>query len=195
MCFYFVCCFSFFVAYDWTQTIAQLGLTWHCSFICIVDSFFLVDFKQVNWKRKRSKQYQFDFSWLLAFIVTRWTIVQCAIELYSNFKNKFDQVLNYLFLVDFFVKIKKMFVFLSVLLATIVVYFLRFHYEFARAFYMSLKITGPPALPLIGNGLLFINNSSAGMNRFQKNFCRKKNSNYFHRLTNLKIPIFLFVIF
>lgn len=56
-----------------------------------------------------------------------------------------------------------MFLFLGVLLATIVVYLLRFHYEFVYAFYISLKITGPPALPIIGNGLLFINNNSAGM--------------------------------
>lgn len=57
-----------------------------------------------------------------------------------------------------------MLLFLGVLLATIIVYLLRFHYEFVHAFYLSLKITGPPAYPIIGNGLLFINNSSAGMN-------------------------------
>lgn len=56
-----------------------------------------------------------------------------------------------------------MFIFLGVLLATIIAYILWFHYEFVHAFYLSLKITGPPALPIIGNGLLFLNNSSAGM--------------------------------
>lgn len=60
-----------------------------------------------------------------------------------------------------------MFLFLSVLLAAIVTYLLRFHYELIRAFYFSLKMEGPPALPLIGNGLLFINNDSAGMNGLQ----------------------------
>lgn len=60
-----------------------------------------------------------------------------------------------------------MLLFLSVLLATIVAYILRFHYELLRAFYLSLKMTGPPALPIIGNGLLFINNSSAGMHGLQ----------------------------
>lgn len=60
-----------------------------------------------------------------------------------------------------------MFVFLSVLLVTIVAYLFRFHYEYGRAFYLSLKMNGPPALPIIGNGLLFINNDSAGMNGLQ----------------------------
>lgn len=57
-----------------------------------------------------------------------------------------------------------MFLFLGVLLATIIAYVLRFHYEFLHAFYLSLKMTGPPAYPLIGNGLLFMNKSSAGIN-------------------------------
>lgn len=61
-----------------------------------------------------------------------------------------------------------MFLFLGVLLATVVAYILRFHYSIVHAFYLSLKIDGPPALPIIGNGLLFLNNTSAG------NFKRKQ---------------------
>lgn len=45
-------------------------------------------------------------------------------------------------------------------MATFVVYFLRFHYNIIHAFYLSLKIGGPPALPLVGNGLLFLSDSS-----------------------------------
>lgn len=58
-----------------------------------------------------------------------------------------------------------MFLFLGVLLATVIAYILRFHYEIVHAFYLSLKIDGPSALPIIGNGLLFLNNSSAGKNK------------------------------
>lgn len=58
----------------------------------------------------------------------------------------------------------KMFLFLGVLLTTIVAYILRFHYEIVHAFFLSMKIVGPPAYPIIGNGLLFLNNSSAGIN-------------------------------
>lgn len=59
-----------------------------------------------------------------------------------------------------------MYPFIAVFLATIVAYILWFHYEFVRAFYTLCvgPAVGPPAYPLIGNGLLFINNSSAGMN-------------------------------
>lgn len=56
-----------------------------------------------------------------------------------------------------------MFLFLGVLLATVFAYILRFHYEIIHAFYLSLKIVGPPAYPIIGNGLMFLNNSSAGI--------------------------------
>lgn len=61
-----------------------------------------------------------------------------------------------------------MFLFLVVLLATVVAYFLKFHYEYIHAFFLSLKIDGPPAYPIIGNGLLFINNSSSGNKQFKK---------------------------
>lgn len=57
----------------------------------------------------------------------------------------------------------KMLLFLGVFLVTTLVYILRFHYELVHAFYLSLKISGPPALPIIGNGLLFLNNTSAGI--------------------------------
>lgn len=52
--------------------------------------------------------------------------------------------------------------FLLFLLMIFVLYILRFYYDLIRAFFLSLKINGPPALPIIGNGLLFINNTSAG---------------------------------
>lgn len=73
-----------------------------------------------------------------------------------------------------------MFLFLGVLLVTIVAYILRFHYEIVHAFYLSLKITGPPALPIVGNGLMFLNNSSAGTT----NQITKKNRKFlFKKLT------------
>lgn len=53
--------------------------------------------------------------------------------------------------------------FLGILLATIVAYILRFHYEFVRQIYLSMKIAGPRALPILGNGLMFLNNTSAGI--------------------------------
>lgn len=52
--------------------------------------------------------------------------------------------------------------FLTILSATIVVYVLKFHYEYVRAIYLSMRIAGPRALPILGNGLLFINKTSAG---------------------------------
>lgn len=63
-----------------------------------------------------------------------------------------------------------MLVFLGVLLATVVAYILRFHYEFVRSIYYSMKIPGPRAYPLLGNGLLFINNTSAGISKDTTNF-------------------------
>lgn len=56
-----------------------------------------------------------------------------------------------------------MFPFLGILLATIIIYILRFHYEFVRAIFLSMKISGPGAYPIIGNGLMFLNNTSAGI--------------------------------
>lgn len=55
-----------------------------------------------------------------------------------------------------------MWFYLGVLLATITFYFLRFHYDLVRQWYMSLRIPGPIALPLIGNGLLFVGRSPTG---------------------------------
>lgn len=51
----------------------------------------------------------------------------------------------------------------SILLAIIGLYFLRYYYDYIRAFLLSLKIDGPPALPIIGNGLLFVNKTPAGL--------------------------------
>lgn len=52
---------------------------------------------------------------------------------------------------------------LATFLTIFVLYILRFYYDLIHAFFVSLKINGPPALPIIGNGLLFINNTSAGI--------------------------------
>lgn len=52
--------------------------------------------------------------------------------------------------------------FLGVLLVSVITYILYYHYESVRALYFSMKIAGPPALPIIGNGLMFLNNTSAG---------------------------------
>lgn len=56
-----------------------------------------------------------------------------------------------------------MLTFLGILLTTVVAYIIRFHYDIVRALYLSMKISGPRAYPLIGNGLMFINNTSAGI--------------------------------
>lgn len=56
-----------------------------------------------------------------------------------------------------------MFPFLGILLITIIIYIVRFHHEFVRAIFLSMKIRGPRAYPIIGNGLLFLNNTSAGI--------------------------------
>lgn len=55
---------------------------------------------------------------------------------------------------------------LGISLALVALYFLRFHYDFIRAFVMSLKVDGPPAYPIIGNGLIFFNKSAAGNSQF-----------------------------
>lgn len=60
--------------------------------------------------------------------------------------------------------------FLGVLLAAVIVYILYFHYENIRAIYFAAKIPGPRALPIIGNGLLFVNNTSAGKRKVLPNF-------------------------
>lgn len=54
-----------------------------------------------------------------------------------------------------------MLIVLGVFLAIIIAYILRFHYNLIRATYVARKINGPPALPLIGNGLMFLSDSSA----------------------------------
>lgn len=55
-----------------------------------------------------------------------------------------------------------MWFYVGVLLATIIFYFLRFHYDLVHQWYLSLKIPGPIALPIIGNGLLFLGRSPTG---------------------------------
>lgn len=57
---------------------------------------------------------------------------------------------------------KKMYFYLVLLLTTITFYFLRFHYGFIRRWYLSLKIPGPIALPIVGNGLLFLDRTPTG---------------------------------
>lgn len=55
-----------------------------------------------------------------------------------------------------------MFLILGVIAVAIIAYICAFHYESMHTIYLALKIDGPPALPIIGNGLLFFNNSSTG---------------------------------
>lgn len=55
-----------------------------------------------------------------------------------------------------------MFLILGVIVVTIIAHICAFHYEFMRMFGLSLKFEGPPALPVIGNGLLFLKNTSSG---------------------------------
>lgn len=55
-----------------------------------------------------------------------------------------------------------MFFVLGISLAIVAFYFLRFHNDLIRGFFLSLKMDGPPALPVIGNGLLFFNKTAAG---------------------------------
>lgn len=51
---------------------------------------------------------------------------------------------------------------LGVIAVAIIAHICAFHYKFMHTIYLSLKIDGPPALPIIGNGLLFFNNTSTG---------------------------------
>lgn len=150
----------FFRSFPNSSTIEiELHMTLQFHVYCVV-GFYTLDRKQVNRKQKRSKQYQLGFSWLLAFIATG-----CAIEQFKLYYKRVQSSVNLFNLSSVtFISIQKMFLFLGVLLATFIAYIFWFHYEFVHAFYLSLKISGPPALPIIGNGLLFINNTSAGMN-------------------------------
>lgn len=63
---------------------------------------------------------------------------------------------------EFSLRKKNMFLILGVLAVTIIAYICAFHYKFMHKFHLSLKIDGPSALPIIGNGLLFFNNTSPG---------------------------------
>lgn len=55
---------------------------------------------------------------------------------------------------------KKM-LFLSVFVVIIVIYLVCLNYEKIHTFSISLKMDGPSGIPIIGNGLLFINKSSS----------------------------------
>lgn len=76
--------------------------------------------------------------------------------------------LTYIFFFDyvFFIVINLlcgMFLILGILIAIVGFYFLCFHYDFIRAFLLTLQMDGPPAYPIIGNGLLFFNKNAAGI--------------------------------
>lgn len=60
----------------------------------------------------------------------------------------------------------KMYFYFGVLLATILFYLFKFRYDLVHQWYLALKIPGPFALPLIGNGLLFLNRSPTGTFHF-----------------------------
>lgn len=57
---------------------------------------------------------------------------------------------------------------LTLILATIIFYLLWHCYDTIHAFWLSRKINGPQALPFIGNALLFVNKTPAGMIIFNK---------------------------
>lgn len=61
----------------------------------------------------------------------------------------------------------------SILLTTIILYFLRNHYNYIRGFFLSRKTDGPPAYPIIGSGLLFYNKSPAGIILVNGSFHKK----------------------
>lgn len=52
--------------------------------------------------------------------------------------------------------------FFSILITTIILYILRHYYNYIRGYFLSRKCDGPPAYPIIGNGLLFYNKSPSG---------------------------------
>lgn len=57
----------------------------------------------------------------------------------------------------------KMLGFWSVFLIIIAIYLLLFHYKFIRLLFFSMKIPEPCALSILGNALVFINKSRAGI--------------------------------
>lgn len=59
---------------------------------------------------------------------------------------------------------------LLVILVTTVLFALRYYYDSIHAFWLSLKIDGPPALPILGNALMFINKTPAGMQPLHRQF-------------------------
>lgn len=105
---------------------------------------------------------RFVFSWLLEFVGYRSHFInKRQNKIVISYVLKPYRVVSCIYCARW-----KMFLCLVVLLATVVAFFLKFHYEYIHAFFLSLKIDGPPALPIIGNGLLFINNSSSGNKHF-----------------------------
>lgn len=81
-------------------------------------------------------------------------------------ENKFQFLRNF----SWNLVVLKMLFYLGVFLATIIFYLFRFHYDLVHQWYLSLKIPGPTALPIIGNGLLFLNRSPTGKMEFCSQF-------------------------
>lgn len=50
----------------------------------------------------------------------------------------------------------------SIVLTAAVVYIFRIYYNSFRAIFLSRKVVGPPALPIIGSAFYFLNKTSAG---------------------------------
>lgn len=65
----------------------------------------------------------------------------------------------------------EMFLYLVILLVTLAVYYLRFHYDVIRSYFMSWKVDGPIALPIVGSGLLFLNKTPTGIVLFVAKIC------------------------
>lgn len=55
-----------------------------------------------------------------------------------------------------------MLLYLGILLVTAIVYFVRFHYDLIHALWITRKVKGPPSLPIIGSGLLFLGKTPTG---------------------------------
>lgn len=52
--------------------------------------------------------------------------------------------------------------FLIILLISLFASYIIYKHNFIRQIQLSGKLPGPPALPIIGNGLLFLNKSAVG---------------------------------
>lgn len=51
----------------------------------------------------------------------------------------------------------------SILLATIALYILLYFYNSFRALILAWNVDGPPAIPILGSALYFMNKTSEGM--------------------------------